>query len=227
MNTLQEMFVSSLEEVVKSEGFSGSLAELETAVSNMVPGLADSVAESMLATIRRDAPARLEERRQIRQQFEERLWHHWQKPLHLLDLFISIAIEAGNEFNREIRSTGAGLGDAVFESLTRLHARACQISSAISVLLKSGYADDAHARWRSLHEIAVVSQFICKEGKCVAEKYLLHDAIQRYKLAKRHKEHAERINDEPLSQQEFDKLKARHDSLVKTRFEEVPAIQHI
>ena len=44
------------------------------------------------------------------------------------------------------------------------------MSRAILALLRSGFADDAHARWRSLHELAVVSGFISEYGEDVAEK---------------------------------------------------------
>lgn len=214
MKTLQEALNRALAEISQSETFSGRPDELADAVSQMVPELAACVADSMLATIMKNAPAELEENRRTRLQFEQRLYHRWKQPLDLLDLFVSIAIEAGSDFNSRLRDSGEVLGDAVFESLSRLHARACQTSSAILVLLKSGYADDAHARWRSLHEIAAVSQFISKEGRSVAEMYLLHEVIEQYKLAMRFQEFAGRINEEPPSQHQLDKLKERRDVLV-------------
>ncbi len=74
-------------------------------------------------------------------------------------------------------------GDFVFDVVIRLHARACQIASEVLKLLKSGFADGAHARWRSLHEVAVVALFIHKHGNDVAEKYLLHDVVESYRAA--------------------------------------------
>ena len=117
----------------------------------------------------------MKEKREYQQQFEERLRNHWQKPLELLDLLISLATEGGDEFNETFKEEAGRSNDPVFKALTLLHARACQIASAILVLLRSGYADDAHARWRTLHEISVVSIFIGERGKNVAERYLLHD----------------------------------------------------
>ena len=95
-----------------------------------------------------------------------------------------------------------------------MHARACQVASATLVLLRSGYADDAHARWRALHEIAVVVLFISEKGRTVAERYLLHDIVQRYKLALKHRRHAKAIQEEPITEKEFDELKAERDKLV-------------
>ena len=215
MSTLHEMFESSLMKRLSDEDWNGCLDELKANVALIIPDLADSIADSMLSRIKKDAPCGLLANWEYRRQFEERLRTDWQNPLELLDLFISLALEAGDEFNREFRGDAARSIDAVFEALTRLHARACQIASAILVLLRSGYADDAHARWRALHEISVVSHFISEEGQEVAERYLLHDGIQRYKLALKLREHAESLAAESLSQKELDELKIQRDQLVR------------
>ncbi len=147
MNILQEMFESSLTEILSDEDTIDNLDDLKALIiASEVPDLADSIAESMLTTVKKDAPAGLRENREYQQQFEERLKNHWQKPLELLDLFISLATEAGDEFNKTFRDDAARSNDAMFKALTLLHARACQVASAILLLLRSGYADDAHAR---------------------------------------------------------------------------------
>lgn len=214
MSMFHEMFESSLIEVLSDEEFEGLPDDLEAKVAIMIPDIADSVAESMLSAIKKDAPSGLVDNWEQRRQFEERLRTHWLKPLELLDLFVSLTLEAGDEFNRAFYEDAARSNDAMFKALTLLHARACQVASAILVLLRSGHADDAHARWRALHEISVVSLFISGEGQEVAERYLLHDGIQRYKLALKLQKHAESLNVEPLSQETVDELKADRDELV-------------
>lgn len=155
----------------------------------------------------RDAQSGLEANRRQRQEFEERLYGRWKKPLDLLELFVSIAKEAGDIFNSENGDEAVRSGNAVFEVLVRLHTRACQVSSAILVLLKSGYADDAHARWRSLHEISAVCYMVSRAGQKLAEKYLLHETVQQYKIAVEHRRYAGRIDAEPISDDEFEELR--------------------
>ncbi len=190
------------------------LDEVKAIVADIVPSVSESTAEDMLVTIKRDAPSMLREQRREQRLFEKRIRKRWNKPLDLLELFISIAVEAGSDFNSESRKDGKRLGDAKFEALTRLHARACQVSSEILVLLCSGYADGAHARWRTLYEIAVVSSFIREKDQVLAERYLRHEIIQQYKLACQHQIYEERLNATPLSQQEFDELKAIRDQRI-------------
>ena len=229
MSMFHEMFESSLIEVLSDEDFEGLPDELEAKVALMIPDLADSVADSMLSAIKKDAPCGLVANWEHRRQFEERLRTHWQEPLELLDLFISLALEAGKEFNREFRGVAVSSNDAVFEALTRFsklrhvpYSRRSPDCTLERVRLRqlflcysSGYADDAHARWRALHEISVMSHFIGEEGQEVAERYLLHNTIQRYKLALKLQRHAATIGTEPLSQKEFDKLKTERDLLVE------------
>ncbi len=175
----------------------------------------DPAAESMLTRIKQEATSMLKEQSQHQQQFEKRLTKRWRRPLDLLDLFISVSTEAGMDFNDEFGDDASRSEDAVFEALIRLHARACQVSSEVLSLLRSGYADGAHARWRTLHEIAVVSCLINEHGQDLAEKYLLHDVIQRHKSARLHQEYAERINEDPLTREEFERLESEHQELVR------------
>ena len=175
----------------------------------------DSTAKVLLAELKQSSPSMLMEQRQHQRQFEKGLRKRWKRPLDLLELFISVATEAGSDFNDEFRDDAARSGDAVFEALTRLHARACQVSSEVLTLLRAGYADGAHARWRTIHELAVVSGIIKKHGQELAERYLLHNNIQVYKAALQYRKYSERINNEPMSEEEFEDIKSEHDNLVR------------
>ena len=215
MFKFQENFDSSVLDLLSECESEDEREELLKNLGGSMSEISDEVAESLLDKIKKAAfSGSLEENRQEIRGFEERLRGLWGEPLDLLELFIGLALEAGSVFNSEYRNDSVRTNDEVFHALTQLHARACQVSSAILILLKSGYADDAVARWRSLHEISVVSSFICQHGQELAERYLLHDVIQQYKLACEHRSYKGRINEEPISQEEFDKLETVRNKLV-------------
>ena len=215
MYRFQEILDSTLSDIFADKEYEKDLEDLDGKVSRVISEVADEAAEGMLVTIKGEFfSGNLEKVKEDRRQFEERLNGIWGKPLDLLELFVILATEAGTDFNGEFGNDAVGSGDAVFAALIRLHARACQISSAILTLLRSGYADDAHARWRSLHEIAVVASFISKHGKDLAERYLFHERVQQYKLACEHQEFCDRYSDESLSQEGFDSLKREFDRLI-------------
>lgn len=201
--------------------FSGSEEELEELVdrfgrglSEAIPGVVGQIAGLILEQLKREVPSILRSRKKERTAFEVRLTETWRKPLDLLEMFLTIALEAGDDFNREFRPRASKESDYVFEVLTRLHARACQITSEILTLLKSGHADGAHARWRSLHEIAVVAFFVQSAGNEIAERYLLHDTIESYKAARQYREHCKALGYEPLSEQEFNQIESAYQQLV-------------
>ena len=212
---LQELLESTIEEMLAS----GDLDqyqnnELESSVADMMPGLIDDTANLILVRIRKDASSGLKRHRRDRKGFEKRLDERWKDPLDLLDLVIALSIEAGTEFNRKFRNEAVSSDDAVFEALTRLHARGCQVSGEVLALLHAGFADGAHARWRSLHEMAVVASLIQKHGQELAERYLLHETIQQYKLACEYQKFFDRLDDEPPSKEDLDNLKIQRDELI-------------
>jgi hypothetical protein len=156
--------------------------------------------------------------------FEERNYTLWKEPLDLLELFLLTTIDIGGDFNHKYRPEAAESNDFVFEALSRLHGRACQVGNEILVLLKSGYADGANARWRTLHEITVISYFIKERGSEMAERYLLYDYIESYRSISDYiqepalyEKHKAILGDELPSKSERDTIIGKKDELC-TRF---------
>ena len=94
-----------------------------------------------------------------------------------------------NYFNGQFHIDTAFTMDLTEKLLVRINARAIQIAEEILVLLKNGFADGAEARWRTLHELTVISAFIAKYGNSVAEQYIDHELIEQYNMAKQHNQY--------------------------------------
>ncbi len=142
----------------------------------------DAVKERLQA-IRSLAPTATEEIRQARVRIEEALSEYWREPLDLLELFIQAVTEAEIGFIGSFHDDAVASKDEVHNALTRLLGRGCLVARATLTLLRGGYADDAHARRRTLHELAVTATVISANGQELAERYMLHAAIERQKLA--------------------------------------------
>ena len=188
--------------------------EFAAKIEEAVPEIVDEMAATILSGLKKDMSAMLKAHRKDMKDFERRLQNDWRKPFDMLEALLVLAYEAGEEFNTAFRQDEAEQENYVLEVLTRLHARACQISSEILVLLKSGFADGAHARWRSLHEIAVVGAFIQKHGNEVAERYLLHNNIESFKAANLLQKHYGALGVTPIPQQEYDSIKSVYERLI-------------
>ncbi len=149
-----------------------------------------------------------------RDAFEKNLLKHWRKAIRLLELLLVIAHDTSAEFNEEFRLRASEENDFVFDVLVRIHARGCQVVNEIISLMKGGFADGAHARWRTLHELSVVAMFVAAHGQETAERYLLHDFIQSYKSAKQHRAYRQWIAEEAPSDEDVEELEAARTHLI-------------
>ena len=188
--------------------------EYVTKVEKLAPEIIEVMTSPILAGVKKDMPSILKAHRKEMKGFENRMHKEWKKPLDLLETFVILAFEAGADFNDKFREDAAEAQDHVFDVLTRLHARGCQIASEVLVLLRNGFADGAHARWRSLHEVTVVASFIKTHGNEVAERYILHDNIESYKAANLHQKYYTILGEEPIPEDEYNSIKAFRDELI-------------
>jgi Family of unknown function (DUF5677) len=182
-----------------------------------IPELASDIGEIVASTLMKGSRSMLRRRRSDHRKYEAYIRRYWQLALDLLETMIVISTEAGGDFNNEIRSEDRNGRENLVEAMARLHARSCQVASEVLSLLRAGHADGAHARWRCLHEIAVVLFFIARNGEDTAERYLLHDAIESYKAAHIYQKSADRLGYEPFTEVEMAEFKKNRDALI-TRF---------
>jgi hypothetical protein len=152
---------------------------IEEAVPDAIREAAKPIAEELKRTSHR----MIFEHQAIRRGFEARLAHRWLDALVLYESVLVASQEMGSEFAQHHRDGAVEEQDLVFEALVRLQARACLTASEILCLLRSGYPFEAHARWRTMHELAVVAGLIARSGREIAERYLLHQGAQETKDA--------------------------------------------
>ncbi len=129
------------------------------------PKVIKETSNHVLKIIDRDSPSTLKLHREDREGFENRLKDTWKKAFDVFESFLLLVNDSGREFNDEYRPDAIIENDVVFDTLIRLHVRACQIGNEIFTLIRTGYADGSHARWRTLHEVTVIAMFISKHGK--------------------------------------------------------------
>ncbi len=136
--------------------------------------------------------------------FEQRLSKRYEPGFELLTMHLTLAREVGEQVNLEARAAKKRGASAVFvDVLTRLHARACQIAHEVTVLLRAGYSDGAMARWRSLHEVSIVLQFIAMHGPRMAVRYSNHEAVESLKAARGYNDKAARLKHQPYTDAEL------------------------
>lgn len=168
-------------------------------------------------TLRQQIPEMVAYFRAMQVDFEQRLYDRWKKALDLYDAIIMLTMECGELFVKQHEAQSAKDKDNVFSAIKSIHLKACQTSLAIGALLKSGYARDALARQRTLHELACTALFIQKHGQETAERYWLHNTIESYKAAFQYEQYYKRLGYAPQDSTKLDQLRSERDALV-TRF---------
>jgi Family of unknown function (DUF5677) len=168
-------------------------------------------------TLRKQIPEMVAYFRTMQEEFEQRLYDQWKKALDLYDAIIMLTMECGESFVNQHEAQSAKDKDNVFSAIKSIHLKACQTSLAIGALLKSGYARDALARQRTLHELACIALFIQRHGQETAGRYWLHNTIESYKAALQYEQNYKRLGYAPQDTAKLDQLRSERDALV-TRF---------
>jgi hypothetical protein len=184
-------------------------------VPDLIETISDALSNDICTTLKRKWAKGAVRQQRREAAFQRRLHRKWRRPLDLLSLLLVLSQEFGDAANSRLRRHLKELGPHLVDAITRLHARGCQVSSEIMVLLRAGLADGAMARWRTLHEIVVTTLLLYGAGNDVAERYLLHDAIQSWKAATQYQEHCAALGSVPIPQREIDRLGGVKDALVK------------
>ncbi len=178
------------------EGFDRSELDPDRVAHAVTEEIRDS-GDRMAEELRRREPAMLRNQRKIRAGFEDRLHKLWGPGLDALEAVCVASYEAGEETNK-----ASERDDPQIEALARLHARACLVASEILSLLRGGFASGALARWRTLHELAVVALLIHKGDRTTAERYLVHADVGRAGRLDAYQRYAERLGETRLTPQE-------------------------
>lgn len=166
----------------------------------------------------------LAQERAARDGFEQHLHTRWTRPLHLLQRLLLLAREAGNTWARALVALPEdqpGLDDWI---LLRLHLRTCRTAYEIHALLRSGYADGALARWRTMHELVVVARLIRKFGPAIAQRYVEHLTIQQYQALRDYQRRAPSLGFDRIGREPMRALKDQYKQLERRYGADFPAI---
>lgn len=146
--------------------------------------------------------------------FQDRLFDTWRAPLTRLASLIAMCMEIGGEINSEYKSRDELRLSPRCGIIIRLHIRAIQIANEIYCLLKGGYADGAMARWRSLHETAVMLAFLGEHDDELSSRFIAFQAITRLKNATEYNEHHATLGFLPIDPEDLTRFQKERDAML-------------
>ena len=136
MDILQKAFNEALEVTLLELEEPIDDGNIKNIVDETIISAVPEVTREILNTLKESAPKMLKERRELSAGFVDRNINRWSKGFDLLEMLIVMCTEAGENFNNSYRPHAVDIQDIVFDTVVRMHARACHISSEILCLLK-------------------------------------------------------------------------------------------
>ena len=187
---------------------------LESGLQQVIDEVSADVADTILGTLRKTW--RREKRKQDTEirRFRSQLTRRWEPALSLLRMFVTISRELGEEVSTSYFESEDQERPTLMDVQVRLHARACQVSEEVICLLGAGFADGAMARWRTLHEIAVVALLLGEHGEALAKRYVAHEVVESRKAAREYQKHCDTLGYEPLTPEELSDLVQHYEDAV-------------
>lgn len=212
-----------------------SQENLDNLASDVCKQVSGDVSTLMIDAILKNASKALRSTRKLEKGFVKRNTKRWAKALDLLETCIHINHEIGDLFVQESHDDIFDVTPHKIQVLTLLQVRALLVSRESLSLIKNGYADGALARWRSLHELSVVAQFIKEHDDIIAERYLLSFDMRALRAMKQYQEHHEQAGlhpyeDDEIAEKEKDCRQIESEYGKEMKFEygwAVPALKNI
>jgi hypothetical protein len=164
---------SDLEEVIR-----GLERFYKEQLPALLPSMASKIAKNVLKNLKSQWPSENSLQETDILEFRKRMDGRWGKPLGQLRMLLTMSREWCQEINVRESRRRKHKNSRSRKLLIRLLVRACQVTDEILCLLENGFADGAMARWRTLHEIAVVAAVILQYGDEIAERYIDHQAVE-------------------------------------------------
>lgn len=211
MDTFNKILFEHIDSLVNENPDLANDVDIEKAINNLIPEMTAVVKKSLIDSTN----AMLREHRSLSGEFVARNISRWAETFDLLETLIVICTDSGAEFNSSYRPQAASEDDLVFDLVVRHHARGCHIANEILCLLKNGFSDAAHARWRALHEVAATAMFIAKHGKECAERFYYHEVVDSYNGMVEHKKYEHRLQAKGPTAEEVAECKVQFDLLIK------------
>lgn len=209
---IYEIIIEAMENKKPLENY--SVSEIKKINGDFLSSCVPKFAEIALQKIKENAVNTLAKNRNIENEFVRHIWTAWSDAFDLLQIFLESCVEAGNEFNKEVFSNHSEDEKYLLMALIGLHARGCGIGFEIFTLLKNGFPDGAHARWRTLYEITVIAKFISENGNEAAKRYILHDIIESFRGIEDYQKYCEIHGYKPFSEEKIACLKKDQEDMI-------------
>lgn len=156
--------------------------ELDSIMKSLFTTDIEKISKKLYFELKEDSKNMLVKHRNEEKDFTKLIFKQWGEAFDILETIIVISLESCEIFCRDFGEKAQEENNKLFYALKAIHARAIQIAKECLLLLRNGYADGALARWRTIHELNVISHFLTQYySEELIEMYLAHGGVEEYK----------------------------------------------
>lgn len=218
MNKSESYFIEKLlyKKIDKErKAFKGTKTEFEKRFKARLPKLLAGLNKTLRTTLIKICISEVKRKAKTEKKLLNKIATRYKGSLPYFDIFIEFNVQIGNDSYRKYYKQFKTLEDHVkLDTLIEIHVRACQIASEVNLLVKNGYADGAHARWRSLHELCIMFLFLYYNSHEVVRMYQEYLIIETWDKFKKHNEAHPKLGWGKLPKKEFEKLTIQRQYLI-------------
>jgi hypothetical protein len=174
----------------------------ETQLDRLIETVADPIVTRLLKTLKSGWADEYIFQQAELSAFRARLENRWGIPLSQLRMLLTISREWCQETCNHDTNLKIDNKIHLNDLLVRQLVRASQVADEIICFLENGFADGAMARWRTLHETAIVASVISQHGEDIVERYIAHEAVESKRALEKYDNCHEQLGYKPISEGE-------------------------
>lgn len=184
------------------DGFTAKWDKLiaDGTLETLYDDVGEQLADTVYASLQKSAPRLVRGLRRDRRRLTKRMADVWGPA----DQVFQAANYIGYELGRDIAKSSHKHGPKVM-ALLGAHGRALRTADEIRHLAISGFHAGATARWRSLHELAVLAIVLTGASPDVSRRYLEYARIENLSDVKAYQQHAKVLGRKPFNLEEVEK----------------------
>jgi hypothetical protein len=196
--------------------YKGNSQEFENKFKKRLPKIIEKLNSSLRKDIMKFCSGEIRRKYKDEKQLAKNIGDRYKESFTLLDIFIEFNLQVGRDFYRKYYKLFKNSYDdqLKLDTLVEIHSRACQVASEIKLLVKNGYADGAHARWRSLHELCITFLFLYDHDHNVVKMYLDYLIIESCDKIRKYQVSYPKLGWKPIAEKEIKSIESKRQHLI-------------
>lgn len=139
---------------------------------------------------------------------------YWGDALAHLEMLVCLGEEMICEAQEKAQRSRAKRNLEKREVQQKLAVRATNVTQEVIALIWAGFPDGANARWRTLHEIAIVANLIDGADNELARRYLAHDVVESKRALDAYLRSYEKMGYKPPSKRDQKDVSKAFDAII-------------